>query len=85
MLHPQFWTIDILEIIILASEFHFFGRPFDGSLPQFDRLLRRHGKQFRLGDNVRVRVAKINAFRSEIDFELVVSAGGSEGQQERKW
>ena len=32
---------------------------------------RRHGKRFRLGDNVRVRVAKINAFRSEIDFELV--------------
>jgi len=32
---------------------------------------RRHGKKFRLGDNVRVRVAKINAFRSEIDFALV--------------
>ena len=32
---------------------------------------RRHGKRFRLGDNVRVTVAKINAFRSEIDFELV--------------
>ena len=32
---------------------------------------RRHGKKFRLGDNVRVRVAKINAFRSEIDFELL--------------
>ena len=32
---------------------------------------RRHGKKFRLGDNVRVRVAKINAFRSEIDFELI--------------
>jgi ribonuclease R len=32
---------------------------------------RRHGKKFRLGDSVRVRVAKINAFRSEIDFELV--------------
>ena len=32
---------------------------------------RRHGKRFRLGDNVRVRVAKINAFRSEIDFALV--------------
>jgi len=32
---------------------------------------RRHGKKFRLGDNVRVKVARINAFRSEIDFELV--------------
>jgi ribonuclease R len=32
---------------------------------------RRHGKKFRLGDNLRVRVARINAFRSEIDFELV--------------
>ena len=33
---------------------------------------RRHGRKFRLGDNVRVKVARINAFRSEIDFELVV-------------
>jgi ribonuclease R len=32
---------------------------------------RRHGKKFRLGDNVRVKVARINVFRSEIDFELV--------------
>ncbi len=32
---------------------------------------RRHGKKFRLGDNVRVKVARINAFRSEIDFELI--------------
>jgi ribonuclease R len=32
---------------------------------------RRHGRKFRLGDAVRVRVARINAFRSEIDFELV--------------
>ncbi len=32
---------------------------------------RRHGKKFRLGDNVRVKVARINAFRSEIDFEMV--------------
>ncbi len=32
---------------------------------------RRHGKRFRLGDNVGVRVAKINAFRSESNFELV--------------
>jgi ribonuclease R len=30
-----------------------------------------HGRKFRLGDNVRVKVARINAFRSEIDFELV--------------
>jgi len=34
---------------------------------------RRHGKKFRLGDNVRVKVARINAFRSEIDFELIES------------
>jgi ribonuclease R len=32
---------------------------------------RRHGKKFRLGDNVRVKVAQINAFRSEIDFQLL--------------
>jgi ribonuclease R len=31
----------------------------------------RHGRKFRLGDNVRVKVVRINAFRSEIDFELV--------------
>ena len=30
-----------------------------------------HGKKFRLGDNVWVKVARINAFRSEIDFELI--------------
>jgi ribonuclease R len=34
---------------------------------------RRHGRKFRLGDNVRVKVARINAFRSEIDFQLVSS------------
>ena len=32
---------------------------------------RRSGRKFRLGDNVRVKVARINAFRSEIDFELL--------------
>jgi ribonuclease R len=32
---------------------------------------RRRGRKFRLGDNVRVKVARVNAFRSEIDFELV--------------
>jgi ribonuclease R len=31
---------------------------------------RRSGRKFRLGDNVRVKVARINAFRSEIDFAL---------------
>ena len=36
---------------------------------------RRYGKKFRLGDNVRVRVARINAFRSEIDFELLPTNG----------
>jgi ribonuclease R len=34
---------------------------------------RRHGGKFRLGDNVRVKVVRINAFRSEIDFALVYS------------
>jgi len=32
---------------------------------------RRHSRKFRLGDAVRVKVARINAFRSEIDFQLV--------------
>jgi len=32
---------------------------------------RRHGRQFRLGDPVHIKVARINAFRSEIDFQLV--------------
>jgi ribonuclease R len=31
----------------------------------------RHGRKFHLGDPIRVKVARINAFRSEIDFELV--------------
>jgi ribonuclease R len=31
---------------------------------------RRHGRKFRLGEAVRVKVVRINAFRSEIDFEL---------------
>jgi exoribonuclease R len=31
---------------------------------------RRHGKKFRLGDNVRVKVTRI-VFRSEIGFELL--------------
>jgi ribonuclease R len=30
----------------------------------------RHGRKFRLGDPIRVKVVRINAFRSEIDFEL---------------
>jgi ribonuclease R len=30
----------------------------------------RHGRKFRLGNPVRVKVVRINAFRSEIDFEL---------------
>jgi ribonuclease R len=34
----------------------------------------RHNRKFRLGDNVRVKVARINAFRSEIDFELIHSS-----------
>jgi ribonuclease R len=37
---------------------------------------RRHGKRFRLGDNVRVKVMRINAFRSEIDFELIATPAG---------
>lgn len=31
----------------------------------------RHGRKFRLGDPLRIKVVRINAFRSEIDFELV--------------
>ncbi|MEK7210344.1 MAG: RNB domain-containing ribonuclease, partial [Candidatus Binatota bacterium] len=31
---------------------------------------RRTGRTFRLGDPVRIKVVRINAFRSEIDFEL---------------
>ncbi|TMA94933.1 MAG: ribonuclease R [Deltaproteobacteria bacterium] len=38
---------------------------------------RRHGRKFRLGDNVRVKVARINAFRSEIDFELFQASEGA--------
>ncbi len=40
---------------------------------------RRRGKKFRLGDNVRVRVERINAFRSEIDFALIDAGGGGIG------
>ena len=32
---------------------------------------RRHAKKIPLGDNVQVEVKRINAFRSEIDFDLV--------------
>jgi ribonuclease R len=31
----------------------------------------RHGRTFHLGDPLRVKVTRINAFRSEIDFELI--------------
>jgi ribonuclease R len=34
---------------------------------------RRHGRKYRLGDAVRVKVVRINAFRNEIDFELLAS------------
>jgi ribonuclease R len=37
---------------------------------------RRSGRKFRLGDNVRVKVARINAFRSEIDFALAQEPTG---------
>jgi ribonuclease R len=37
---------------------------------------RRSGRKFRLGDNVRVKVVRINSFRSEIDFALVQEAAG---------
>jgi exoribonuclease R len=69
-----------LKIIFFVSEFQFSGRRFDRSTLQFERPLlfvacreksRHHGKKFRLGDNVRVKVARINAFCSEIDFELI--------------
>ncbi|HKZ39891.1 MAG TPA: S1 RNA-binding domain-containing protein, partial [Candidatus Hodarchaeales archaeon] len=32
---------------------------------------RRHGRAFRLGDSIRIKVLRVNAFRGEIDFELV--------------
>jgi ribonuclease R len=32
---------------------------------------RRHGRKIRLGDAIGVKVVRVNAFRSEIDFELV--------------
>jgi len=38
---------------------------------------RRHGRKFRLGDNVQVKVVRINAFRSEIDFELFQASAGA--------
>jgi ribonuclease R len=38
---------------------------------------RRHGRKFRLGDNVRVKVVRINAFRSEIDFDLFQASEGA--------
>ncbi len=47
---------------------------------------RRHGRKFRLGDRVRVKVARINAFRSEIDFELVeaIKTAGKKEIRKRK-
>jgi ribonuclease R len=44
---------------------------------------RRHGKKFRLGDNVRVKIARINAFRSEIDFELLTATAARAVQPEK--
>ena len=32
---------------------------------------RRHGRTFRIGDTVQVRLTRINAFRSELTFELI--------------
>jgi len=40
---------------------------------------RRHGRKFRLGDRVRVKVLRINAFRAEIDFELIDGVKKVEG------
>jgi ribonuclease R len=34
---------------------------------------RRHGRAFRLGDPVRIKVTRVNAFRGEIDFELILA------------
>jgi len=39
---------------------------------------RRHAKKFRLGDNVRMKVTRLNAFRSEIDFDYVQSKEDSQ-------
>jgi exoribonuclease R len=38
---------------------------------------RRHAKIFSLGDNVRVKIARINTFRSDIDSELVQTSKSS--------
>ncbi len=40
---------------------------------------RRTGRTFRLGDPVCVKVTRINAFRGEIDFELINSGCRDEG------
>jgi ribonuclease R len=40
---------------------------------------RRHGRKFRLGDRVRAKVLRINAFRAEIDFELIDGVKKVEG------
>ena len=32
---------------------------------------RRHGRTFRLGNTVQVKLTRINAFRGELNFELV--------------
>jgi exoribonuclease R len=32
---------------------------------------RHHGRQFHLGDPARTKIIRIDAFRGEIDFELV--------------
>jgi ribonuclease R len=37
---------------------------------------RRSGRKFRLGDNVKVKVVRINSFRSEIDLALVEERAG---------
>ncbi|MBI1998100.1 MAG: hypothetical protein HYS66_16750 [Deltaproteobacteria bacterium] len=32
---------------------------------------RRHGRKFRLAENVRLKVTRINGFRSKVDFEFL--------------
>lgn len=51
---------------LLDDSYHFYEK---------EQLIkgRRHGRTFHMGDCVRIKVTRVKAFRSEIDFELVNS------------
>ena len=61
-------TVELMKLSSLTDD------DYDDYEKEYVIKGRRHGKKFRLGDNVRVKVARINAFRSEIDFELVTQS-----------